>query len=480
MENSLKESSGHRLNSWKEIAAFFGRDERTVRRWEKDLSLPVHRIPGGSKGRVFAFESELQEWLLTSQAAQQTAASPAPETIVDSTPKLATGEDLRLGLRRKWVAILAICVLMGAVYGAYHVAHKFRVQASGDSRPVAGNGGTGSAGKSQAEDLYLVGRFYWNKRTPDDLNRAVDYFTQAIVRDPNYAKPYVGLADCYNLLREFSAMPANQAYPRALAAATKAVELDQSSADAHTSLAFVTFFWNWDAPTAEREFQQALALNPNDARAHHWYASFLFAQGRYSESLEQIEAARRLDPSSEAILADKGLILNYVGQTQAGLDLLKQLEAEDPSLASPHRYLTQIYFDRKDFPNYLAEWDKVAVLTHDAQELATVKAAERGFSRRGYSGMLEATLECQNALYERGSLPAYSLALTYARLGNKPEALRYLGIAFDQRESALLALSNEPSFALLHDERKYTDLLAQIRSSPKPASAPVNLIPQSH
>ena len=480
MENSLRESSGRRLNSWKEIAAFFGRDERTVRRWEKETSLPVHRIPGGSKGRVFAYEGELQQWLLTPESAQQTAASPTPEAIVASTPKLETGEDHRLGPGRKWLAILTICVLIGSVYCAYRLAQRFRVQASGDSRPVRGSGGTGTAGRSQAEDLYLAGRFYWNKRTPADLNRAVDYFTQAIVHDPNYAKPYVGLADCYNLLREFSAMPANQAYPRALAAAMKAVELDQSSADAHTSLAFVTFFWNWDAPTAEREFRQALALNPNGARTHHWYASFLFAQGRYSEALEQIETARRLDPSSEAILADKGLILNYVGQTQVGVNLLKQLEAEDPSLASPHRYLTQIYFDRRDFPNYLAEWDKVAVLTHDAQEIATVKAAERGFSRRGYNGMLEATLESQNALYARGSLPAYSLALTHARLGNKQEALRYLEIALDMRESALLALSNEPSFALLHDDPKYADLLAQIRSSPKTASAPVHPIPQSH
>ena len=148
------------------------------------------------------------------------------------------------------------------------------------------------------------------------MNQAVDYFTQAIVHDPNYAQAYVGLADCYNLLREYSAMPPEEAYPRALAAAKKAVELDDSSAEAHTSLAFATFYGSFDAAGAEREFRRALALNPSDARAHHWYATSLFAEGRYAEALSQIEMAQQLDPASSAILADKGLILLYAGSRE--------------------------------------------------------------------------------------------------------------------------------------------------------------------
>ena len=112
----------------------------------------------------------------------------------------------------------------------------------------------------EAEELYLKGRYFWNKRTPEDLNKALDLFTQAIVRDPGYAQAYVGLADCYNLLREYSVMPPNEAYPRALAAAKKAVELDDNSAEAHNSLAFATFYWTWDAATAEREFKRAIAV----------------------------------------------------------------------------------------------------------------------------------------------------------------------------------------------------------------------------
>jgi len=462
MEQLAKDRFDRRLNSWKEIASFFGRDERTVRRWEKELALPVHRIPGGAKGRVFAFENELRQWLLISEAAQQASlAQDVPPVPVPQENKYAS-----FLLRKK--ALLATCAILIAAFVVFRSAHKFRVQASGDSRPPAEKANTDSSGTSQAEDLYLQGRYYWNKRTPDDLNRAVDYFTQAIVRDPNYAKPYVGLADCYNLLREFSAMPADQAYPRALAAATKAVELDRSSAEAHTSLAFVTYYWDWDAPAAEREFRQALVLDPNDARAHHWYATFLMALGRLPEALDQIEMARRLDPSSVAILADKGIILSHAGQTDAAMALLKQIESEEPLFVSSHRYLSEIYFDRKDYPNYLSEWEKTAQLTRDQQELSIVKAAEKGFAKGGYEGMLGATLETQNSFYVQGSLPAYCLALTYARLGNAQDSLRYLETALAKRESALPGLTNERAFDFLRDDPKYQDLVKRVQSSSKP------------
>ena len=165
------------------------------------------------------------------------------------------------------------------------------------------------AANREAEDFYLKGRFYWNKRTPESLNQALEAFTQAIAHDPNYSDAYVGLADCYNLLREFSAMPGNEAYFKAFAAAKKAVELDQQSSEAHASLAFVTFFGMWDAADAEKEFRRAIELDPNNAKAHHWYATFLHALNRHEEALTEIELARKLAPDSPSILADKGELL---------------------------------------------------------------------------------------------------------------------------------------------------------------------------
>src|ERR1035441_648344 len=147
----------------------------------------------------------------------------------------------------------------------------------------------------EAEDLYLKGRYYWNKRTPDDLNKAVDLFTQAIVHDPGYAKAYAGLADTYNLLREFSSMPSGEAFSRSLAAARRAVELDGGLADAHNSLAFASFYGAWDFAVAEREFERAIELDPHYATAYHWYANALVCLGRVDAALANMLRAGEVD-----------------------------------------------------------------------------------------------------------------------------------------------------------------------------------------
>lgn len=167
----------------------------------------------------------------------------------------------------------------------------------------------------------------------------MDSFTQAIVHDPNYAQAYVGLADCYNLLREYTVMPSSEAYPRALAAAKKAVELDAQSSEAHASLAFVSFFGMWDVTTADREFRRAIELDPNNAVAHHWYATYLMCLNRYPESLAELERARELDPASKSVLADKGMLLFNAGQRREGIATLKQMEDNEPDFISPHRFL---------------------------------------------------------------------------------------------------------------------------------------------
>jgi tetratricopeptide (TPR) repeat protein len=139
-----------------------------------------------------------------------------------------------------------------------------------------------------ARSAYLEGRYYWSQRNEQSLRRAVEYFNQATASDPAYADAWVGLADCYNLLREYSAMPGSEAFPRALAAARKAVELDDTSADAHSALAFAAFYGSLDVKAGEREFQRALELNPNYAEAHQWYATALMTLGRSREALAQI------------------------------------------------------------------------------------------------------------------------------------------------------------------------------------------------
>jgi DNA-binding winged helix-turn-helix (wHTH) protein/Tfp pilus assembly protein PilF len=318
------------------------------------------------------------------------------------------------------------------------------------------------AANPEAEDFYLKGRYYWNRRTPEDLNKAVDYFTQAIVHDPNYASAYVGLADCYNLLREYSLMPASDAYPRAYAAAKRAVELDDHSSEAHASLAFASFWGMWDAAAGEREFRRAIELDPKNPTAHHWYATYLMTVHRLPEAAEEIERARNLNPASKSILADKGCILAAEGRREEAFTLLKQLETAEPDFISPHRYLKQSYFEAQDFPDYFAEAKKEAALLHDNNSLALEAAAEKGFAAGGEKGLLQNMRTAEKNLYDRGQVSPFALAEADGRLGNKREAIQYLNVAFDRHDDDLVNLVNDSAFKNMHDDAEYRELVAKV------------------
>ena len=442
--------AGKRLDSWKEIASFFGRAERTVKRWETERGLPVHRVPGSARGTVFAYPEELAEWLkgrsteLEAEEApsvesdQQQASSASAPTVPIATPPFTPARVAA------WLIPLVLAAVLVAIFSLGGRGLHFKALANRH------------APSADAQELYLKGRYYWDRRTPEDLNKAIDYFTQAIVKDPSDAQAYVGLADCYNLLREFGAMPSTEAYPRALAAAQRAVELDDTSAEAHSSLGFVTFWWSWQGATAEREFKRALELNPDLVRGHHWYATYLLAVHRFPEALDQIEQAQRLEPSSTAILADKGFLLWTAGHRDEGIALLKQLETTEPSLSSTHNYLGKIYWDAKNYPAALAEWKRLAELRHDQAGLAIADAREKGFAVGGLQGMWESEFPVRKDMFDHGSGSAYELAEICAALGKTKDSEDYLQIAFDRRESSVLtgdytivALTRDPLFQQL-------------------------------
>ena len=318
----------------------------------------------------------------------------------------------------------------------------------------------------EAQEFYLKGRYYWEKRTPESLNKAVDSFMQAIVHDPGYAPAYVGLADCYNLLREFTVMPTTEAYPRAFAAAKKAVELDPGSSQAHASLAFVSFNGMWDVPTADREFRRAIELDPGNAKAHHWYATFLQCLRRYQESLSEIERARALNPTSKAILADEGSILFSAGHRQEAIALLTQIEKDEPDFISPHRYMKFNSLIAGDYAVYLKEERKEAVLMHDASALEICDATEKGFATAGGVGLLKALSLQQKKLYDRGQLSPYLLAVTYSIMDDKQEALRYLKKAYDQHVDGVAQLEADHAFDNLADEPEFRKMLAEVGLPP--------------
>jgi Tfp pilus assembly protein PilF len=496
--------ANRRLDTWKEIGAFFGRDERTVKRWETTRGLPVHRVPGAGRANVYAYTDELAEWLSGTRIGAENDAEANSEAVdgvaveLEEEAGAETGAqrrahvyadagfvDRRVGERRSAGRLLArgdgwpagrYVAMLAAVLVAALIAVTVVRRASSERAVRAGAtsaaGGTGTAAARhhipdpQAEQLYLKGTYYWQKRTPESLNQAVDYFTQAVVRDPQYAEAYAGLADCYNLLREYSLMPPNEAYPRAEAAAKRAIALDDSLSDAHSALGFVDFYWSWDVAGAQREFVRALTLDPNSVNAHYWYGTYLLHLGRYSESLEEIEKAQKLDPHSTSILADKGLVLFHSGQTQQAAELLKQLVAAEPDFLSPHNYLATLHLGQGEYPQYLAERRKAATLLHDQARLDIVTAGEKGLVRGGAQGMWSAMLKEQQRLHADGRESAYNLARTYALLGRRQEALDELQTAYREHEPELVSMRIDVAFASLHDEARFREILAEVGLPP--------------
>jgi DNA-binding winged helix-turn-helix (wHTH) protein/Tfp pilus assembly protein PilF len=413
--------------------------ERRGYRWIAPLHLPEPVSP--------AIESESED--VRKEAAKEKNALPPPP---------------RHSVWRKLIFALPIAALLFVAW-TFRPANR-SASAGAKSRTAASAISSHKAANREAEDYYLKGRFFWNKRTPESLNQAVDSFTQAIVHDPNYADAYVGLADCYNLLREYTAMPANEAFSRALAAAKKAVELDDHSSQAHASLAFVSFFGMWDAATADAEFRRALELDPNNATAHHWYATYLEAVRRFDESLREIDRAQALDPNSSSILADKGMLLWRAGRHDDALRLLRQLEQAEPDSVSPHRYLKFAYLETGEYPSYLAEIKTEARLLHNDSLSAIADAAEKGFAAGGVRGMLEGQLGQQKKAYAQGRLSPFFVAESSAQLGHTQEALQYLQACSDQREEGIVNIATDPAFNNLHSLPAFQQLLAKVGLPP--------------
>jgi tetratricopeptide (TPR) repeat protein len=471
-----------RLDSWKEIATFFGRDERTVKRWEKERGLPVYRVPGSIRGGVFAYAEQLAEWLKAPNhdwetaeiAATEAASSDAnsgravPANVLTiklpaDDPAAAPARHLvpppsKLAAARKFLWLAPLVLIAGSFLALSFSRRepRFKNALAAPHPPSA-----------EAQDLYLKGRYHFEKRTPVDLNQAVDFFTQAIVRDRGYAAPYVGLADSYNLLREYSAMLAQEAFPRALAAASTAVELDPNSAEAHNSLAFASFWGLCDAATADREFKRAIELDPNLSRAHHWYATFLIQIGRNREALAEIERARQLDPSSTPILADKGLILAETGKTEEARTLLTQLAASQPDFVPPHRYLAEdIYFPEGNYAGYFSEVRTVARLRHDANAEKNIDAEQNAYESGGRQGLFKERLTTTRKLFGRGTGSAFELAAAYAALGQDNDAMKYLEIAYQRRDLLLTTLATNSEFQHLHQHQEFRDLVAKVGLPP--------------
>jgi tetratricopeptide (TPR) repeat protein len=429
MQNGNGVGRSGRLKSWKEIAAYFGADERTVKRWEAKRGLPVHRLPGGAKSTVYAEPAELDHWLM----GKATPERPPPNR------------------RRAWIVAAAALLLALAGGGGLMLGALMPEPALAHHQPT-----------QEVADFYFAGRYNFERRTPESLNRAVQLFGEAIRRDPDYAEAHAGLANCHLLLREYAGVPDDVAYRRARAEAAKALALDDGLADAHAALAFVSFFYDRNFASGLAGFRRAIALDPSSAGARHWYATALFHAGLVQPALDQINAAQRIDPQSHAILADKALILFSAGDGVGSITLLRQMEAADPDYLSPHAYLAGIHLARGEYPAYLAEERIAARLTGSGDRLSIVAAAERGYAAGGGTAMFDAMLARQSALYAAGREHAFTLAATYAIAGRREAAMRALAVAVRDRDPYLVGLRIDSRLAGLRGNPEFQRLALSV------------------
>ncbi len=496
---------GTRLVGWKDIAGYLGKTDRTVKRWGRDRSLPVHRVPGTAKTSVYAYSNELDRWLGNTGAENQVgdtgqppvkqhpiaepvpvaASIPAPASI--STPILSqldphgtpiAGQPttrLRSFLPRKWL-LATVALLLAAVtldvavrVRAVPLARALRSLVGGHAKADAPPA-VSDAERRTASDFYLRGRYEWDQRTPASLHRALDLFTQAIVHNPADARAYAGLADTYDLLREYSTDADSDAFPRAIAAAKKAVALDDSLAEAHRALAFAQMYGVWDFADAEAEFRRAIALDPKDPQARRWYANALSVGGRFAEARAQMDKAQELDPTSHATLADKGWMLYNAGRAQEGIELLKEVEQAAPEFYSPHSYLMQIGLDRRDYISFLAEGQLAAQSSGDAALLDTIASAGAGYTQSGRQGLLRALYTKEKHSYTTGQSHAPLLARVCLLMDRRQEALDVMEDAYSRRDIDVLTILSQPDLLALKDDPRYQILVRKINFPRAPSS----------
>jgi serine/threonine-protein kinase len=312
----------------------------------------------------------------------------------------------------------------------------------------------------EAYNLYLQGRYFWNRRHEGGMNKAVEYFQQAIEKDPLYALPYVGIADAFNILGFYGFIPPMKAFPKAKAAANKALEIDNTLGEAYASLGWISTMFDWDWTSAEREFKKSIALNPNYATAHEWYALYLAAMGRLDEAISEAKKAQALDPLSLIINVVVGLVFYGARRYDKAISQLQKTLEMDPDFQIALWLLGLTYVS-------LARYEDATASFQKAMQLPGGIVYSAGYLGMSYalSGQKEKALKMLNQideLLEKGySILLHKVAL-YIGLGEMDQAFEFLGKACMEKESHLTFLKIHPVFDPLRGDPRFNDLLKKI------------------
>jgi TolB-like protein/Tfp pilus assembly protein PilF len=337
------------------------------------------------------------------------------------------------------------------------ISEKLRLQLTGDEKQRLTKRYTEDA---EAYRLYVKGRYHWNKRSPEDLQKAIEYFRRAIDKDPAYSLAYAGLADTYAYLSFFNVAAPREAMPKAKAAAAKALEIDDQLAEAHVSLGYISFTYDGDWPAAGKHFEQALALNPAYSRAHTFYPFYFSSLGRSEEALEVARRALDFDPASPAVSHSLAVQLYLARQFDQAIDQAHNTLEMDANFAISYAVLGEVYLAKRMYREGLLALEKYSALTRSsAASLALLGYSQ---ARLGERRQALRMIEELKAASTQSFVPALFVALVYAGLEDKDQAFTWLEKAYEERFNRLAYLKVDALWDPLRSDPRFADLLRRV------------------
>jgi eukaryotic-like serine/threonine-protein kinase len=342
---------------------------------------------------------------------------------------------------------------------ARDISGKLRQRLTGEEKKRLTKRYTGNA---EAYGLYLKGRYHWNKRTGEDIQKGIGYFQQAIEKDPTYALAYAGLADSYVILNEYAGLPSSETFPKANAAALKALEIDDTLAQAHAALASTHHVFDWDFSAAEKEYRRAIELDPKYPTAHHWYSLYLSFLGRHEQAIAEAERANELDPLSPIISSTRAFVFYDARQYDRVIEAARKTLELDKGLGWAHVDLGLALEQEKMYPEAIAALEEAVRLS--GRSIYAVAALGHAYAVSGRREEAMRLIEELKGWSERGFDPLANIALVHAGLGQNDEAMRWLEKAYQARSAWLigLALKVGPRWDALRSDPRFQDLLRRI------------------
>jgi tetratricopeptide (TPR) repeat protein len=304
----------------------------------------------------------------------------------------------------------------------------------------------------EAYNLFLKGRYFWNKRTPDDIRKAIDYFEQAIKLDSNYALAYAALADSYSLLPFYTSILPKEAFTKAKSAVMKALDIDETLAEAHSALGIIKMYYDWDWEAAETELKRAVQIKPSYVTAHHWYAEYLSAMGRHEEAIAEIRRAHELDTLSLLINHMKAYVFYFARQYERAIEQCQKTLELDPNFAVTHDIIGSAYLEKGMYEEALVAIQKRGVAWRLGYAYALAGKRDKSL------GILEEMKE----RWKRGDIRAHPIARVYAGLGEEELVLEWLEKSLEERNPRMVHLNVDPHFDGLRSNRRFKALLKEM------------------